>query len=228
MLLVVQNDPEVPIGRFGTLLDQSGVAWQLLKAYSGETWPSLDKLAGVIVLGGAMGVNDLEKHPYLVEVKRFIAKVLQRRLAFLGICLGGQLLADVAGARVTSGQWGEKGALSVDLTLAGRDDRLFAGLGAMFTTFQWHSDSFAIPDKGVLLASSPVCPHQAFRCGTNAYGLQFHPEVDASIVACWSQDTPETALQTDRFVQEFLALESFYARVAEQLLNNFLHIVSTG
>ena len=58
-----------------------------------------------------------------------------------------------------------------------------------FPVFQWHNDTFAIPEGGVHLASSTECVNQAFRHG-NAWALQFHVEATAGVVAKWLEDTP--------------------------------------
>lgn len=173
-----------------------------------------------------MGVHDEALHPFLVVVKSFIRETLAAGVPYLGICLGGQLLADILGGVVTSGRSGEKGTLSVMLTPAGCDDPLFAGIPASFVTFQWHNDTFAIPAGGTLLASSSACPHQAFRVGERAWGLQFHPEVTAEIIAAWARWSEETAPRGDRFVVEFTASEPSFRETSRRLLLNFLRAAS--
>ena len=116
------------------------------------------------------------RHPFLHDLKSFIRRVVADGTPYLGICLGGQLLAAALGARVVSNRWEELGSLPVTLTAEGCCDSLFAGMPVEFDTFQWHHDSFDIPEGGVLLASSAACPHQAFRMGKYAWGVQFHPE----------------------------------------------------
>lgn len=152
-------------------------------------------------------------------LKEFLRRMLANRTPLLGICLGGQLLADVAGGVVSSNRCGEKGLVEVALTEAGIADPLFAGFRRCFRAFQWHNDSFTVPPQATSLASSGTCPGQAFRIG-NAWGVQFHPEVDGSIVAAWS----ESVSAEDPLLAEFLAAEHEHRVLARQLLGNFLKL----
>jgi GMP synthase (glutamine-hydrolysing) len=222
MLHIIQNDPEVPPGLVGKELDRLGVAWSAVRPDLGEPLPDISATQAVIVLGGSMGANDDRKHPFLVELKSFIRELVAKDIPYLGICLGGQLLAASLGAAVTSGVHVEKGTYSVMPTEAGAADRLFQGIGREFVSFQWHNDSFAIPEGAERLAFSPACPNQAFRVGHRVWGIQFHPEVDEQIVREWSSWTKETAARTEEFVAAYHAREADYYRVARLLIENFL------
>jgi GMP synthase-like glutamine amidotransferase len=103
---------------------------------------------------------------------------------FLGVCLGGQLLASVLGARVARGR-PEVGVHDVFLTRAAEHDPLFAGLPARLPALGWHEDCFELPAGAVPLAGSVHRTYQAFRFGPAAYGLQFHPEVRVDDLARW-------------------------------------------
>ncbi|WP_243688400.1 type 1 glutamine amidotransferase [Geotalea toluenoxydans] len=177
MLLVVQNDPRVPLGTYADYLAEAGAPFRTIRPYAGEALPNPAGIGAVIVLGGAMGVNDVAKYPFLDGVKDFIADTVACKVPLLGICLGGQLLAHVLGAPVVcNSPWGEKGTLPVTLTVPGSADPLFREIDRRFMTFQWHNDSFAIPNGGELLASSSTCPNQAFRFGANATAPSFTPK----------------------------------------------------
>lgn len=220
MLCIIQNDTEVPCGNLADLL--TGVPAMLCRPYAGEQLPAVGEISGMVVLGGAMGANDDAKHPFLSELKLLIHEVVVAGIPYLGICLGGQLLAAALGARVVSNRWEELGILAVHLTEAGQHDPLFAGVSAPFTTFQWHHDSFDLPDGATLLATSAVCPHQAFRVGANAWGLQFHPEVSEQIIRDWCAWDPITACQVERLVDSFAMQEPAYRHVAARMFTNFL------
>lgn len=229
MLFIIQNDPEVPAGTYGTYIEKSGIPCRIIRPYAGEPLPSVAEVSAVIVLGGAMGVHEIDKHPFLVDLKRFIRQMVEGEKPYLGICLGGQLLADVLNARVIAGSpCGEKGTLEVQLTEAGKHDPLFNGIAQSFVTFQWHNDSFEIPADGVLLASSHVCPNQAFRFGENAYATQFHPEVDRTIVELWAKWTKETAPHCQRFLDAFDQALPAYADASRKILSNFLALARLG
>ena len=212
---IIQNDPEVPAGVFAELLAEWQVPMRTLRPDLGEPLPA--SAAAVIVLGGVMGVHDEAQHRFLRSVKEFIGRMLAAGTPLFGICLGGQLLADVAGGAVSSNCRGERGLVDVSLTAAGAADPLFAGVDRRFPAFQWHNDSFTIPPAAVHLATSAACPGQAFRLG-NAWGVQFHPEVDGAIVAAWSGRSAAQA----QWISEFAAAASAHRALARQLLNNFL------
>ncbi|GFE62523.1 type 1 glutamine amidotransferase [Geobacter sp. AOG2] len=221
MFHIIQNDPEVPPGNITGHLRHLGVAVTVCHAYRDEPLPLPEETQGVIVLGGAMCANDDQRHPFLVPVKGFIREMVAQSVPYLGICLGGQLLAAALGGRVVANRWEELGTLEVELTAAGREDRLFAGLASRFGSFQWHHDSFDIPAGGVLLAASPACPHQAFRIGPCAWGTQFHPEVTEEIIRAWCAWDPATRGRADELVAAWEA-EGGYDLIARRLLENFV------
>lgn len=223
MLLIIQNDPEVPPGNFNDTIGELQVPCRIVHPYKSEALPPVGDIAAAIVLGGAMGVHDTAKHPFLIGVKAFIQSCVQTETPFLGVCLGGQLLADVLGGRVDANSpYGEKGSLPVSLTAAGEEDPLFAGIPRDFISFQWHNDSFEIPAGGTHLAFSAASPGQAFRFGPCAWGTQFHPEVDRPIVDCWARWTKETAPAAEQFLADFARTEKAYLEVSRLLLGNFL------
>jgi GMP synthase-like glutamine amidotransferase len=223
MLLIIQNDPEVPPGNFSGTIGELQVPCRIAHPYSGETLPPVGDITAAIVLGGAMGVHDTAKHPFLAVVKSFIQECVQRETPFLGVCLGGQLLAEILGGRVvTESPYAEKGTLEVTLTAEGEVDPLFAGISRDFISFQWHNDAFEIPAGGIHLAFSTGCPAQAFRFGPCAWGTQFHPEVDHQIIDSWARWEKETTPHAKQFLGDFFRTEQIYLEVSHRLLGNFI------
>ena len=222
MLYIIQNDPEVPPGIIAEELDLLGVERLIVHPYRGDELPAFTDVSAVIVLGGTMGANDDTKHPFLSDLKQFIRAVVEQGRPYLGICLGGQLLAAVFGSEVKSDTNGEKGTYSIMLTDEGLEDRLFHGIAPGFISFQWHNDSFTIPREAVWLAFTETCHTQAFRIGEKAWGLQFHPEADLETVRNWSSFTPKTAVCTEEFVNIYRAWETEYREVTHRLMMNFL------
>lgn len=169
-----------------------------------------------------MGANDERKHPFLQEVKQLIRQIVPAGIPYLGICLGGQLLAAALGAKVFYGRWEELGILPVRLTTEGKADRLFRGIDEQFSTFQWHKDSFDIPAGGVLLATSEACHHQTFRVGESAWGLQFHPEVTDPIIRDWCAWDSSMVDKTEELVTAFTAGLKNYHATSRLLIDNFI------
>ena len=136
MLRVIQNDPEVPPGLVMDVLHERRISYRLIQLFSGECLDSLEGIRGVIVLGGTMSVRDIAEFPFLQQLKRQIKEVVRKHIPFLGICLGGQLLAEVLGGRVDRQKHGELGCHHVALTDQGQHDPIFAGAPKHFISFQ--------------------------------------------------------------------------------------------
>ena len=134
---IVQCDPEVPAGAFADLLAEWQIPFCLHRPDLGEPLP--DTADAVIVLGGRMGVHDEALHPFLGSLKAQLKRLLCAETPSLGLCLGGQLLADVLGGVVSSNRCSEKGLVEISLNASGTADPLFAGAGRSFQAFQWHN-----------------------------------------------------------------------------------------
>ena len=222
MVFVIQCDPEVPPGLASAELDRLSAGWRLVRLDWGEPLPEVQETEAVILLGGSMSANDEEAFPFLRGLKIFVRNIVSRGISCLGICLGGQLLAAAFGAEVTEKRWGERGNCEVLLTPAGREDALFLGIKASLAAFQWHDDSFDLPEAATLLASSERCPHQAFRIGTNAWGLQFHPEVTPEIIGVWASWEPSDQHEASELILEWTRREKEYRHVMTMIMSNFL------
>jgi GMP synthase (glutamine-hydrolysing) len=151
--------------------------------------PAADPLGydGVLVLGGAMNVDQEDAHPWLRGELALLAELIEAGRPLLGLCLGGQLLATAAGAPARRATRPEIGWHQVELTAEGAVDPLLAPLAPAFEAFQWHSYEFPLPAGAVPLARSEV-GLQACRIGEAAWALQFHPEVSAADAAHWIED----------------------------------------
>jgi len=219
VLHIIQNDPEVPPGN---IIDHLTIPHVVHHPYRDGFLPEPDQIPALIVMGGAMGANDDHRHPFLGDLKNLIRTAVSARIPYLGICLGGQLLAAALGAKVVPGRWEELGMSSVHLTDEGKGDLLFRGIAEQFSSFQWHHDSFDIPAGGVLLASSPTCPHQAFRVGDSAWGLQFHPEVTENIIREWCAWDTSASGATEAIIEAFRGEAGGCLSVSRLLTGNFL------
>ena len=111
--------------------------------------------------------------------------MVDQDIPYLGLCLGGQLLASAMGAAVTHHSMCEIGFYEVQLTEEGHADPLFQNLPGYQQVIHWHEDTFGIPQGGVRLATSVNTANQAFRIGRRAYGLQYHIEVSSDMLDLW-------------------------------------------
>ncbi|HKQ71630.1 MAG TPA: gamma-glutamyl-gamma-aminobutyrate hydrolase family protein [Polyangiaceae bacterium] len=182
-VLVLQHiAPETP-GLILPALDAKKLAVRYAKPFAGDKVPSeLADAAGLVVMGGPMGVYEADRYPYLRDEIQLIEQALASNCPVLGVCLGSQMLAHALGAKVAPGQQKEIGWHRVTLTQDALLDPLFKGLESSFLAMHWHGDVFDLPPGSTLLASSELTAHQAFRHGTSAYGLLFHMEVTETII----------------------------------------------
>lgn len=185
-ILVIQHVECEGLGTIEPPLRRAGLEPEFIKVFRGQALPrTAHGYSAVIALGGPMGVYEEAIHPFIGAELRLIESVLRHGLPFLGVCLGSQMLARAAGARVYKGKSKEIGWYRVKLTGEGMADRLFLGFPKEFSVFQWHGDTFDVPPGAVNLASSEIFPNQLIRVGRNAYGVQFHLEVTGEMIKDW-------------------------------------------
>ncbi|HEY4845385.1 MAG TPA: type 1 glutamine amidotransferase [Candidatus Dormibacteraeota bacterium] len=185
-VLCVRNDRDDTLGITVAALTAESVPVQRLDAFNPEVrWPGLDEFAGLVVFGGEMNVDEIERYPYLLAQRQLLRRAVDAGLPVLGICLGAQMLARALDARVYRAPVRELGFKPVRLTEAGQADPLVGAFHSGDLVFQWHEDTFDLPDGAELLAAGDDVLVQAFRMGRNAWALQFHFEVDADGVNAW-------------------------------------------
>ncbi len=190
-ILIIQHvDIEGP-GLIEDCLREEQVPYQILNLERCVHLPKPRDCRGIIILGGPMNVYEEDRYPFLREEDLFIKEAIQRGKVVLGICLGAQLMAKALGAKVTKAPVKEIGWYSISLTEAGARDPVFVHFPKTFPVFQWHEDTFELPSAGELIATSNPVPHQAFRYGDSAYGLQFHLEVTEEMILEWMKTYEE-------------------------------------
>ncbi|QDH70245.1 glutamine amidotransferase-related protein [Marilutibacter alkalisoli] len=150
-----------------------------------DAQPNMERYRGLVVLGGPMNVEEKDRRAHLRTELHAIEQMLKLGRPVLGICLGAQLLAHVLGAPIRRHPVPEVGWHPLATTPDGREDPVLAPLGEAAPVFQWHRYSFEVPGDAVHLARSPLCEPQAFRWGDNAYGFQFHLEMDEKLIERW-------------------------------------------
>jgi GMP synthase (glutamine-hydrolysing) len=179
-LLAIQHVPWEGPHR---ILDACGaLRVETVKPLAGHRLPGHEEVAGAVVMGGPMNVDEVERFPALAAEREWLAAAVERGMPVLGICLGAQILARALGAEVRAGKGPEIGFAPV--AVSDPDDPLLGGLAPSSEVLHWHGDVFELPDGARLLASSERTECQAFRTG-NAWGVLFHPEADFALVESW-------------------------------------------
>ncbi|MFQ6025995.1 MAG: type 1 glutamine amidotransferase [Dehalococcoidia bacterium] len=190
-VLVLQHTEYETLGGMSKTLKQGGIDSHHVLPFVGQPVPKeMGDAAGLIVLGGPMGVYEQAEYPHLTAEIRLIEKALYEGKPVFGICLGSQLLASALGANVRKGQGMEIGWGRIKLSEETSEDSLLQAAPDSFMAFHWHGDIFDLPKGAVPLASSAETEHQAFRYGDEAYGFLFHMEVTSEIIRALVATSP--------------------------------------
>ena len=215
-LLVFQHVPFEPLGTLNAQFKDAGFRMRYVN-FDRAPGARVDvaRYHGLVVLGGPQSANQTEKYPHLAYEREVIVRAIDLGLPVLGICLGAQLIAASLGGRPQRGQAHEYGWVNVSPTSAAANDPLFAHFRAVEQVYQWHSDTFTLPQGAIHLAASELCANQAFRYRDLVYGLQFHLEADRPLIRRWlgtphhirelkargiAIDEAETMAQCDRYL----------------------------
>jgi GMP synthase-like glutamine amidotransferase len=178
-------------GMIALAVSDAGGEPAVVRIDRGEPVPApatVAEMAGLVVLGGPMGVHDTDA--WLADERDLLRAAVEAGLPVLGVCLGAQQLAAALGAEVTAGPAPEVGVGEVHLTPDALHDPVFGPAPSPLPCAHWHGDTFALPEGAVRLASNDAYANQAFRAGARAYGLQFHVEVTAALVGHWGPHLP--------------------------------------
>ena len=188
-ILVFQHIAAEHPGIFREFLNEDGVEWIPIELDEGEPIPSLDNFDALWVMGGPMDVWEEKEHPWLVDEKAAIREaVMDRKLPYLGFCLGHQLLADALGGQVGIADIPEIGVLDIDTTKQGTDSPFLQNLPTKLKCLQWHSAEVKRePDNAKILGSTEACAIQAISIGTHALSVQYHMEITPTTVKEWGE-----------------------------------------
>jgi GMP synthase (glutamine-hydrolysing) len=206
-ILSIQNISCETLGTLEDFLESDGYVLDKVLAPEDPIPQSAIEFSAIILLGGPMSVY--EGIPYLTKEQFLIRDAYRRNIPVLGVCLGSQLIAGALGGTVFRGAKKEIGWYDVKVTDKGLDN-LFKGLEKKeLGVFQWHGDTYTLPQNAVVLAYSDLYP-QAFKIGS-AYGLQFHLEVTTDMIKVWTEEYRE------EIKREGIELEKIIARNSDEI-----------
>jgi GMP synthase (glutamine-hydrolysing) len=230
-LLFIKNVDYDSPGSLAEHAKRWGIPARTIEYYCGERLSpaEIDDYSAFFSLGGPYHLHsDMEKLPFLSEEVEFLRWLVERGKPVLGVCLGCQLVAMALGGSVYRHKESEIGCHQARLTGYGEKDLLFRDFPNPFITFHWHSDTFDLPPRAVLLAEGDIAPNQAFRFGETVYGVQFHIEITRKTVDEWlrlySDILKKKGISVEQFSRSFDLRAGEYRRLSALLLHNFREI----
>ncbi len=193
-VLVIEQEPSLEgLGLLGERLEASGLPYRRMQTWrEGFDGVRAQEFSAIVPMGGNAHAWQEDDFPVLRNERLLLAGAVEEGVPVLGICLGAQLLARALGAEVRTAEAPEIGWLEIAPTAQAGDDPLFGHLTAPAGVYQWHHDVFELPAGAQLLATSERFENQAFRAG-DAWGVQFHPEVDPDTFEVWIANHPGAA-----------------------------------
>ncbi len=240
-ILVLQHDPDAPLGRLGACLRDHAQRCDIRKLWIPEspTNPHVpadfDNVDAVISLGGRNNVGD--HTPWMAREMAFLKQTHERKLPLIGICLGAQMIAKTLGGEVgvmvdASGvATAECGLANVRQHPVANTEIVLAGVP--WTTPQMHAHGQEVktpPPGATVFQFSDRCRVQSFRVGLRTCGFQYHFEWDWPLIERFLS-TPDEQLTragiTDRAAAIADAKSKYaeFARVSDRLCVNLAEYV---
>lgn len=191
-----------------------------------DALPSVKEVDLLIIMGGVMSVNDEANFPWLKIEKRWIRRYLAESKPAIGLCLGGQMIANALGANVHRHHTQELGWTKVYKSHPTPQDCF--QIPSEIQVMQWHSETFDIPKGAVRLAENSVCSNQLYQIGKNVLGFQFHPEITPNILEVFIEHEEDELVFSGEYVQSLDQLRQSKKQdfmMGNQLLNRAIDYV---
>jgi GMP synthase (glutamine-hydrolysing) len=175
--MVLQHEPKEWIGSMASWFKDKNYSLSTRLLYRDEPLPSIEEFDWLLIMGGAMSVYEEDKYAWLAPEKQLIRQAIDAGKTVLGICLGGQLIANAMGTKVFPNDQQEIGWFPVTKT-----DDIASWCPDEFTPLSWHGDRFDLPQVATAFAQSAVTPYQGFSLSNKVWALQFHLEATTESV----------------------------------------------
>ncbi len=169
-------------GYIADWMDLRGHSMQVWKLFENLSFPDIEDIDLLVIMGGPMNIYEEDRYPFLVAEKELIKACMREQKPVLGICLGAQLIADALGEKVFKNSEKEIGWFPVHMDGVIADHEILSVFPENFTPFHWHGETFGVPVDARRLGSSEACRNQGFLYGDHVLALQFHLEITPQIV----------------------------------------------
>jgi GMP synthase (glutamine-hydrolysing) len=222
----LQHVPHEGIGTMEDWIRQKKYSLSRTRLFANDPLPEINDIDWLLVMGGPMSVNDEDTLPWLIKEKQFVKRAIDTGKTVLGFCLGSQMIANVLGARVYKNPCKEIGWFDLDLTKEGQASGAFSRFPKQLKVYQWHGETFDLPQGCALAATSQYCKNQALVFNERVIGMQFHLEVTREDVRSWTVNaanelTDENYIQSpDEMLgrtEEFGSLKKYMFRLLDNL-----------
>jgi GMP synthase (glutamine-hydrolysing) len=213
--VIIQHEQETPAGTSLQWLINKKIPFEIIQADQVD-FSRIGEFENLIICGGSMNVDEENQYPWLRAEKKFIEHSLAAKKNILGLCLGGQLISQVLGARV------EPMTAEKDQWELGWHEIQWKNSKQNITVFHWHRYQFSLPAGAELLASSRLCPNQAYIYGGNVSAVQFHPEVDLAWIQMALDGYEPPAKGDIQTAEQIQKMNSLYLPKAKEWYFSFL------
>jgi GMP synthase (glutamine-hydrolysing) len=217
-------------GHAGRAIRAAGVELDERRPRASDPLPALDEVDGILSLGGEQSVRDIDSDPLLTAQAALLREAVGRELPVFGVCLGAQLLAHALGGSVVRLPRRMVAWTPIEPLPAASGDPVFGRVPAGAMALHWNEDGFEPPPGAIELLRRPAGSAEAFRFGPSAWGVQFHPEVDADALEGWYEHDAYELAQAGVTEAQARAADAVHlpgqAPLSEALFGGFAGVVA--
>ncbi len=197
----------------------------IIDAQNNEPLPAPEECMGVVITGSHAMVTD--HHPWSDRLLEWIPEIVREKVPFLGICYGHQLLAEAMGGKVGFHPGGKEiGTVEIERSPDSDNDPLFNRMPKRFPVHVTHSQCvLRLPPGAVSLAFNDFEPYHAFRIGSYAWGVQFHPEYSRDIMKGYVTEQAYELKTSGRDIDEIMMTVRETPEAAE-LMKSFMDLIN--